>query len=346
LITFPLLSALIALAIIGCSDSSSNEPVMTQSPSPTAASTAVAAAPTLEAVATAVEPTPTALTEQQSESKTAAAVTEIAAVATVTVIAGNRPARVLPTIDLNPTRVPPSKSAIATGPVNRIAFEDGLRSLFTVDPDGSGLAMLADSQTLPTGFAYTFPTWSPDGGSVLFSSYVSFNGAAAQGALHRTDAAGNGEIVTLAFDNASRSGIGPYAPHFSSWSPNGERIAVTKGGEFGIGTILLGSFSGEAPDGIALGAPLYVNWSPDARLLLVHQDSGLHIVPIDGVISRAAKTVGVGSMAFNSASWAPDSQSFAHVGNISGSSSVAITKTSDVDTHQIISESDRVVRVG
>jgi len=181
---------------------------------------------------------------------------------------------------------------------------------------------------------------------MLFSPYVKFNCSAAQGALHRADADGNGEIVTLTFDNSSRSGIGPYAPHFSSWSPDGERIAVTKGGEFGIGTILVGSFSGEAPDGIAVGAPLYVNWSPDARSLLVHQESGLHIVPIDGVISGAAKTVGVSSMAFSSASWAPDSQSFIHVETISGNLAVVITKTSDVDTHQIISEGDSLVRVG
>lgn len=181
---------------------------------------------------------------------------------------------------------------------------------------------------------------------MLFSSYVNFNGAAAQGALYRTDADGNGEIVTLAYDNASRSGIGPTAPHFSSWSPNGERIAITTGGQFGIGTMLVGSFSGEAPDGIALGAPLYVNWAPDARSLLIHQDAGLYIIPVDGAISGAATTVGFGSIAFNSASWAPDSQSFAHVENISGDSSVVITKTSDVDAHQIISEGDRLVRVG
>jgi hypothetical protein len=51
---------------------------------------------------------------------------------------------------------------------------------------------------------------------MLFSSYVKFNCSAAQGALHRADADGNGEIVTLTFDNSSRSGIGPYTLHFSS----------------------------------------------------------------------------------------------------------------------------------
>jgi dipeptidyl aminopeptidase/acylaminoacyl peptidase len=349
LITFSLLSALIAvstLAIIGCSDSSSNETPPTESSSPTATPTPIAPTPTTEPTATTVEPTPAAVIEQQSESKTAAAATEIAAITTATAIAGEKPMRVLPTIVLNPTQAPPPKRAIATGPVNRIAFEDGLGSLFTVNSDGSGLVMLADSQTLPAGFVYTFPIWSPDGDSVLFSSYVSFNGAAAQSALHRADADGNGEIVTLTYDFESRSGIGPVAPHFSSWSPNGERIAVTKGGEFGIGTMLVGSFSGEAADGIGIGAPLYVDWAPDARSLLVHEEAGLHIVPVDGVISGDVTTVGVGSIAFNSAAWAPDSQSFAHVENISGNPSVVITKTSDVDTDQIIEEGDRLVRVG
>ena len=138
LITFPLLSALIAviaLVIIGCSDASSNEVVPTESPSPTATSMAVVPTPTTEPVATAVEPTPTAVTEPQSESKTAAAATEIAAIATATEIAGERTPRVLPTIVLNPTRTPPPRRAIATGPVDRIAFEDGLGSIFTVNSD-------------------------------------------------------------------------------------------------------------------------------------------------------------------------------------------------------------------
>lgn len=168
------------------------EPV-TNSYLPTVASTITAATPTAEPVATVVEPTSTAVTEQQSESKPAVAATEIAAIATATAIAGERTPRVLTTIVLNPIQVSPPKRAITTGPVNRIAFEDGLGSIFTVNSDGSGLAMLADSQTLPTGFVYTFPFWSPDGGSVLFSSYVNFNAAAAQGALYRADTDGNGE---------------------------------------------------------------------------------------------------------------------------------------------------------
>ncbi|MDP6666503.1 MAG: hypothetical protein QF357_03790 [Dehalococcoidia bacterium] len=167
-----------------------------------------------------------------------------------------------------------------------------------------------------------------------------------QSALHRADADGNGEVVTLAVDSTSQSGVGPGVPHFSAWSPDGERIALTTSGEFGIGTMLLGSYSGESPRGIALGAPLYVNWAPDGSAILVHQDAGLHFVPVTGSGSGAPVAIGTGSVSFNSPSWFPDSSGFAHVESFGGETSVVLTQVDDLANHKIVTDADTRVGAG
>lgn len=151
-------------------------------------------------------------------------------------------------------------------------------------------------------------------------------------------------LVTIAVDDTSQSGVGLGVPHFSAWSPNGERIALTTIGEFGIGTILLGSYSGEIPKGIALGAPLYVNWAPDGTAILIHQAEALHLISVTGSTSGFPVAIGNGSISFNSPAWSPDSQSFAHIESLGGNISVVLTQKSDLDNGEIIA--DAGIRVG
>lgn len=111
-----------------------------------------------------------------------------------TTIAGELTPATGPRFD--PTRTPvlssPPPRAIATGPVNRIAFSDGRGSVLTVNPDGSGLAVIAGGSTIGGEIRYTFPVWSPDGGSLVFSSFVIVANSVSQSALHRANADGKG----------------------------------------------------------------------------------------------------------------------------------------------------------
>jgi len=342
LIAIALTGALIAVLIVGCSDSASGG----DSAQSDAGSMPTATFAPADATATWVAFEPERqqmlenIVEQQAASATTIAATQLA------MVDDPAPTPVIVVAEPLPTEAPLPQRAIAVGPVKRIAFEDGEGSIFTVNPDGSGLATVGDGSTVNGQFRYTFPVWSPEGGSVLFSSFLIVGNAVSESSLHRADADGNGVVVTLAIDPTSQSGVGPGVPHFSAWSPLGDRIAFTTSGEFGIGSMLLGSYSGEVPKGIALGAPLYINWAPDGSSILVHQDAGLYLIQVDGAASGIPRAIGTGSISFNSPSWSPDSQAFAHIETISDETLIVVTNVGDLDTHEIIGDGDTRVGLG
>ena len=335
-----LIGGLTALAIAACSQSSLTsteilEPTPTFSPVD-ATATWVAFKPERDRMTLEI-------LEQKSLQATVIASTQIAMEATVTLEATvQSPSEIGP----QTTQAVLPERTIATGPINRIAYSDGKGSLFTVNPDGTERTTIGDGGSLNGEFRYTFPVWSRDGGSLSFSSYLIFEETVSQSSLHRADADGKGMIVTLAVDPTSQSGIGPGVPHFTTWSPNGDRIALTTSGEFGIGSMILGSYAGEVPKSIAIGAPLYINWAPDGSAILIHQDAGLHIMTVDGNTSGSPRSIGTGSISFNSPTWSPDSQQFAHVESINGKNSVVITNMDEIATTVIVAEGDNRVGLG
>jgi TolB protein len=333
LITVVLFGALVALAMVGCSENIEKPPVQSV------------------ANPTATVPSATATPEQQSAPTTEPTTTPSA-------VPSDRESDATPivvlTVKPTATQEPVPERAIATGSVDRIAFEDDSGSIFTVNPDGTDIRIVGEGSLVSGERRYTFPVWSPDGGSVLFSSFLIIGNAFSQSALHRADADGNGPVVTLAVDPASQGvvdpasqgGVGPGVAHFSAWSPNGDLIAVTAGRELGIGSMLVDSHSGEQPKSIGFGAPLYINWAPDGSSILMHQGAGLYLISVDRSTSRIPVTIGVGSASFNSPSWSPDGKSFAHIEALPRGSSVVITDLSDLAIHKIIASGDDFVALG
>jgi Tol biopolymer transport system component len=159
---------------------------------------------------------------------------------------------------------------IATGPVNRIVLAAPDGHIYTVDPDGGRRTQI--SPVTGAGFPggqFTWPVWSPDGGTVLFSSVLEAPTGGANVSLLRAPAAG-GEYVILYEDDPLSQGIGNGVPHFAMWSPDGERIALIAGASQELVTLLLDSETGQSLEGVSVGAPVYMAWSPDSRFLLVH----------------------------------------------------------------------------
>jgi Tol biopolymer transport system component len=157
---------------------------------------------------------------------------------------------------------------------SRIAFVFA-NALYTIKPDGSGLARLA-----VTDGDVADPAWSPDATRIAF------------GAMHRVyvvDA--NGSNLTLLVDGSP--GSGPGAP---SWSPDGARIVYfstsTALGGYGAevwiaqpdGTDRRRLYHSDCCDGI-WSAPV---WSPDGKMIAIgpHADHEILLIDADGTLRR------------------------------------------------------------
>ena len=184
---------------------------------------------------------------------------------------------------LNPDPIP--TRVVASGPVNRIAIAGIDGSLYTVDPDGSDRRRISPVNTErgDTDYAgvFTWPVWSPDGGSVLFSA-VRPAQPAAPISLMRAPADGSGVAVTLFVDHPETNGIGNSVPHYAAWSPDGERIAVIAGTGVELITATFDGETGEDRYMVATGAPVYLDWGPRSSRLAIHVAGALYTVGYDG----------------------------------------------------------------
>ena len=184
---------------------------------------------------------------------------------------------------LNPDPIP--TRVVASGPVNRIAFAGVDGSVYTVNPDGSARRRISPVNTErgDTDYAgvFTWPVWSPDGGSVLFSA-VRPAQPAAPISLMRAPADGSGVGVTLFVDHPETNGIGNNVPHYAAWSPNGERIVVIAGTGVELITATFDGETGEDRYMVATGAPVYLDWGPLSTRLAIHVAGALYTVGYDG----------------------------------------------------------------
>ena len=173
---------------------------------------------------------------------------------------------------------------------------------------------IALARQLPAGCVCAlWPSWSPDGTRIAFTSGANGNNDILREA-HLVDAAG-GPASRVALGSAGVSAL-EWSPTGSSllflrdnglyvvspeggtpkllarvasastsfaWSPDGRDVAYTRferGGTY----IFVVSASGGAPRRIAKGSG--PQWSPDGRSLLAAREDGTYIVPLDGSPAR------------------------------------------------------------
>ena len=168
----------------------------------------------------------------------------------------------------------PTQGAPATVS-NRILYVGNDFEIYTISPDGSDPLKLTDERRV-----YTWPTWSPSGRRVAFSSF-SLDPFGPGKAIYSVDAAGG--ALNLIFENAPDSGpaVGLRIPHYSLWSPDGEHVAVLAMSELTLSLYLVSASGQEKAQFLANGAPLYLAWSNDSQSLLVHRQDELLRVDIE-----------------------------------------------------------------
>ncbi|MSQ35272.1 MAG: hypothetical protein EXR57_05595 [Dehalococcoidia bacterium] len=198
------------------------------------------------------------------------------------------------------TSTPLPERVVATGTVNRVVVAGTDGHIYTVRPDGNDRTSVSP----PTGPGFpggqfTWPVWSPDGGTVLFSSVLEARDrVGADVTLLRASAMGGG-VATIYEDDVLSQGIGNGVPHFAMWSPDGERIALIAGTGEGLVTIVLDSETGTKLDGVALGSPVYMAWSSDSNNLLVHLQDLLFVHERGAVGGRGRRGLQLRNRALN-----------------------------------------------
>ena len=182
---------------------------------------------------------------------------------------------------------------------NRIAYVSSDFQIFTINPDGSD-----EKQITSQGGMYSWPGWSPDGSGLSFSSF-SEELLGPGKALYTVDAGGADEVRIYENPAGVPPAIGPKAPHYSLWSPNGEHIAFLSMEDGELALFLIDASGTDEGVRIADGAPLYISWSPDSHSLLIHQEGELFRSDIDAPERLLDLRATSGS--YRAASWSPSS---------------------------------------
>ena len=102
------------------------------------------------------------------------------------------------------------------------------------------------------------------------------------------------------------------APHYVSWSPDGERIALIGATAGGLSLYLHDLSDGEGPRVVLDDAPLYLDWSKDSTRLIVHRGAEHFLVE---ALSATAVPIDVPIIGtyYRVPAWGPSGRDFNYV---------------------------------
>ena len=159
--------------------------------------------------------------------------------------------------------------------VDRIAYVGLDARVRSVNPDGS------DSMRISRGEGFfTWPTWSPDARSLVFSSVVTQVDGSTRVTLFAADAI-SGELDELYVSEPGASGLlAQGVVHYPLWAPDSSRVAFIAVTSRGL-TLFVDDLEDEdGADLILDQGPLWISWSPDSRYLLAHRGNDHYLETI------------------------------------------------------------------
>ena len=176
----------------------------------------------------------------------------------------------------------PSDSATPSRASGRLAY---------VTLDGQiAILDLADSTSTPVtagGGFFTWPTWSPDGATLVYSGVTSVPNLPARISLYSHVQNGPTREVFLN-EPGIPSQLAVGVVHYAHWSPDATKLAFIANTIEGLTLYLYDALANSQPIPVLRDGPLWMSWSPDSRHLLVHRGLELFLVDTAGAIKVTA----------------------------------------------------------
>ena len=186
----------------------------------------------------------------------------------------------------------------ATDPgLNLIAFVSADGEVLTMSPDGLQVNRITPDVE---GF-FTWPTWSPDGNTLVYSGVVQQD-EELQLNLYASNVSGGASRVLYASDPGEVGLLAQGVVHYPLWSPLGEQLAfiAIKGGSL---SLFMDDLSDD-PDAQHLldDGPLWMSWSSDTSVLAIHRGPDHFLVAVDEELNEQLidiRAIGYRVPAFN-----------------------------------------------
>ena len=198
--------------------------------------------------------------------------------------------------------------------------------VYVMRADGSNRVRISEPDPDGARSAHTWPMWSGDGASVLFSRVV----VDEEGPRFSLQSVTLGGTPSLVYENpAGAQFVGRNAPHYTNASPDGQYVAFLA--VAGNMALLLGDVAGGAPaQSIVQGSPLYYAWTHDSARLLLHlRDSLLLFEP--GSDDALTVLDLPPSWSYRAPDWSPDGQRFAFIGDSEQGASLMVANADGSD---------------
>ena len=180
-----------------------------------------------------------------------------------------------------------AEARTGNGKIAFVSNRDNVERIYTINPDGSGLAKLTD------GPHHLQPAWSPDGTKIAFMDRLKSTTA-----LYSMNADGTGVklLASNIFHNVNLA-----------WSPDSSKIAfcsviaeTMSGSKFSL-HVINADGSNEARLTSGSGSP---TWSPDGKEIALTTFRGIDLINADGTNRR--QLVRLNSWVLYSVAWSPD----------------------------------------
>ena len=218
--------------------------------------------------------------------------------------------------------------------MNRIAYVGNDGNLFTVNPDGTDVSKLTNTdlrvgpagpvlaQTVQTQLFYAWPTWSPDSAKIA-ASLVVVSGDDVRLSVEVIDVT-DGESIRVYTNEPNTASIARGAPHYLYWAPDSAKVTFLAAEPTAL-TLFAAHADGSAPAaGVLSGSPLYYSFSAEGEVVVFHLgEELLRSSYVQGEISPP-ENIGAAGFGFKTPALSPDGSRVAYAARDAASGSQAL----------------------